>query len=150
MQGRSPQTVVCNRVSLVHLDAWLNERNDDPADLDPTIVEVYFFGLAKALAAGTRRNRLVHIRAAYQYAIKLRRIEHDPTITLQTVKVDDSEPESRAACYPHVRRPRLSQVATLPADGCRASLASSDGTAIPVPPAGITLARAHARGSGDS
>jgi integrase len=94
MNGRDASTVMNTATSLRQFDAFLVEAGVSPLD-DPVLeVERFFFGLRAKYKPGTIRNRQTHIRAAYRYGIKLRKLTDDPTRTLEQILMDQHEPRT--------------------------------------------------------
>jgi len=102
LAGVDSQTVRLNRRSLSYADRYLASIGKDAASAQPEDYEVFFHRLLKdgagvatrPLAASTVAGKLSNIRAAYHYAIKVRRIDFDPTITVRRPTPDHHDPET--------------------------------------------------------
>jgi integrase len=103
MAGADEHTIILNRRALDYADRFLASIGKDAKSAEPQDFELYFHRLLRdgagvaskgALSPGTVGNSLSTIRAAYQYALRLRRIDYDPTITCTRPKSDYRSPET--------------------------------------------------------
>lgn len=76
---------------------WCAEEGIRPEDPDPTEVERYFDELP--LAAGTKKNHLVQLRAAYRYAQRRGVLSRDPTVEVELPRVPDFTPRVIPVSY---------------------------------------------------
>lgn len=89
-RGRHPKTVNSYNSAVSRWLEWCGEEGVNSDDPDPLEVERYFD--EHPLAPGTKRNHLVQLRAAYQYAQRRGVIGRDPTIEVELPKVPDFTP----------------------------------------------------------
>lgn len=89
-RGRHPKTVQSFNSATQRFLEWCIGQQVDPLDPDPMELERYFD--EHPLAPGTKRNHLVQLRAAYNYAQRRGVISKDPTIDVELPRVPDFTP----------------------------------------------------------
>lgn len=87
---RHAKTIGAFSVASTRFQAWCTEQGHDPEQLEPHEIEEYFATLP--FTPATKRNHLVHVSAAYNYAVTRGVLTRNPCRLVELPRVADTTP----------------------------------------------------------